>query len=70
MNRYRGLLLIGLVCAGLWGAGRVLQTAVRGRDTSARDGARLLDQVMQRVRLSYVDEVAEDGESTAGEEER
>ncbi|MGA0919302.1 MAG: S41 family peptidase [Gemmatimonadaceae bacterium] len=60
MNRYRGLLLIGRVCAGLWGAGRFLQAAVRGRDTSARDGARLLDQVMERVRLSYVDEVEED----------
>ncbi|MFM9013757.1 MAG: S41 family peptidase [Gemmatimonadota bacterium] len=60
MSRYRGLLLIGLVCAGLWGAGRFLQEAVSRRDTSARDGARLLDQVMQRVRLSYVDEVEED----------
>lgn len=60
MRRYRGLLLLGLVCAGLWGAGRFLQGAVSGRDTSARDGARLLDQVMQRVRLSYVDSVAQD----------
>jgi len=60
VTRYRGWLLIGLVCAGLWGAGRLLQEAVGRRDTSARDGARLLDQVMQRIRLSYVDEVEED----------
>lgn len=60
MNRYRGLLLVALVCTGLWGAGRSLQRAVSRRDTTARDGARLLDQVMQRVRLSYVDEVEED----------
>lgn len=60
MNRYRGLLITGLICAGLWGAGRFLQGAVSRRDTSARDGARLLDQVMQRVRLSYVEAVEED----------
>ena len=60
MSRYRGWLLIGLVCAGLWGAGRFLHAAVSRRDTSARDGARLLDQVMQRVRLSYVEAVEDD----------
>lgn len=60
MMRYRGLFLIALVCAGLWGAGRFLQQAVSRRDTSARDGARLLDQVMERVRATYVEPVEDD----------
>lgn len=60
MTRYRGLLLVALVCTGLWGAGRFFHGALRQRDTTVRDGARLLDQVMERVRDTYVEPVEDD----------
>lgn len=50
------MLIIGALVAGMWLVGR----AVDGDERRSREGAQLLDVVMERVRQQYVDEVPED----------
>ncbi|MEX2182736.1 MAG: S41 family peptidase [Gemmatimonadaceae bacterium] len=49
-----------LVGAALVAGGWLVQNAVRGEARRERDGARLLDAVMERLREAYVDTIAED----------
>ncbi len=49
-----------LIIAALLSGGWLVQRAVSGRDTSAREGAALLEAVMTRVRENYVSEVPEE----------
>ncbi len=48
-----------LILAALLSGGWLVQRAVNGRDTSAREGAMLLESVMARVRENFVEEVPE-----------
>ena len=57
MSRLRSLALTGLALGVAWAGTGALRDAVRPRDPSAQDGARLLDAVMERVRTNYVDTV-------------
>lgn len=60
VSRLRSLALTGLVFGAAWAGGRLLQEAVGRRDDVVRDGARLLDEVMDRVRTMYVEPVEEE----------
>ncbi|MEK0431594.1 MAG: hypothetical protein RL139_1398 [Gemmatimonadota bacterium] len=60
VSRLRSLALTGLVLGVAWAGGRLLQEAVGRRDETVRDGARLLDEVMERVRTMYVEPVEEE----------
>ena len=60
MSRLRSLALTGLVFGAAWAGGRLLQQAVGARETRVRDGAQLLDQVMDRIRTMYVEPVDEE----------
>jgi len=60
VRRLRSLALTGLVFGVAWAGGRLLQEAVGRRDATVRDGARLLDEVMDRVRTMYVEPVEEE----------
>jgi len=57
VSRLRSLALTGLALGVAWAGTGALRDAVRPRDPSAQDGARLLDAVMERVRTNYVDTV-------------
>ncbi len=57
MSRLRSLALTGLALGVAWAATGALRDAVRPRDPSGQDGARLLQEVMDRVRTNYVDTV-------------
>lgn len=57
MSRLRSIALTGLALGVAWAATGALRDAVRPRDPSASDGARLLEDVMDRVRTHYVDTV-------------
>jgi len=61
MSRGRLLPSAALLVAALFAGGWLMQRAVRGGDDrKARDGAMLLDRVMQRVREHYVEPVDEE----------
>ncbi|MFM8566965.1 MAG: S41 family peptidase [Gemmatimonadota bacterium] len=57
MSRLRSIALTGLALGVVWAATGALRDAVRPRDPSGPDGARLLEEVMERVRANYVDSV-------------
>ena len=61
-NRMRLLPSAALLISGLLAGGWLMQRAVVGGSStaSARDGSRLLDAVMQRVRERYVEQVSEE----------
>lgn len=60
VSRLRSLALTGLVFGAAWAGGRLLQQAVGRHEGAVRDGARLLDEVMDRVRTMYVEPVEEE----------
>lgn len=60
MKRLRAIGSAVLMLAAAWSGVWLIQRAVRGRDRSAQDGARLLESVMLRVRDSYVEPVDEE----------
>lgn len=57
MSRLRSIALTGLALGVAWAATGALRDAVRPRDPSDQEGARLLQEVMDRVRADYVDSV-------------
>jgi len=57
VSRLRSIALTGLALGVAWAATGALRDAVRPRDPSGPDGARLLEEVMDRVRTHYVDSV-------------
>lgn len=60
MNRLRIIGSALVILAAAYAGGWLVQRVVRGRDTSERDGAMLLQSVMQRVKDSYVDPIDEE----------
>lgn len=59
-NRMRLLPSAALIVSSMLAGGWLVNRAVSDRGSSARDGAQLLDQVMVRIRETYVEEVPEE----------